>query len=59
MNNTAHSLFLFNAASAAGAFSLYALQKEPQLFDAVLAYSASVWWKVFETMPESTLRCQN
>ncbi|TDF35184.1 esterase [Alteromonadaceae bacterium M269] len=40
----AHDFRIIAGASAAGAFSLYALQKKPELFDAALAYSAAVWW---------------
>lgn len=39
-----HDFRVIAGGSAAGVFSLYALQKNPELFDAVLAYSPAVWW---------------
>lgn len=39
-----HDFRIIAGASAAGVFSLYALQKQPALFDAALSYSAAVWW---------------
>lgn len=39
-----HDFRVIAGGSAAGVFSLYALQKQPEVFDAVLAYSPAVWW---------------
>lgn len=39
-----HSTRIIAGASAAGAFSLYAMQERPGLFDAHIAYSPAVWW---------------
>ncbi len=39
-----HSTRLISGASAAGVFSLYAMQQSPGLFDAHIAYSPAVWW---------------
>lgn len=39
-----HDFRVIAGASAAGAFSLYAMQQEPELFNAALTYSAAVWW---------------
>lgn len=39
-----HSTRIIAGASAAGVFSLYALQQRPGLFDAHIAYSPAVWW---------------
>jgi predicted alpha/beta superfamily hydrolase len=39
-----HDYRIMAGASAAGVFSLYALQKRPDLFHAVITYSAAVWW---------------
>ncbi|MCW8093197.1 alpha/beta hydrolase-fold protein [Alteromonas sp. ASW11-130] len=39
-----HDFRVIAGASAAGVFSLYAVQKNPALFDAALAYSPAVWW---------------
>ncbi|MFT5545699.1 MAG: putative alpha/beta superfamily hydrolase [Rheinheimera aquimaris] len=39
-----HNFKVIAGASAAGVFVLYALQTNPELFQAHLAYSAAVWW---------------
>ncbi|CAH9049398.1 hypothetical protein PSECIP111854_00031 [Pseudoalteromonas sp. CIP111854] len=39
-----HDYRVIAGASAGGVFSLFALQKRPDLFNAVLAYSPAVWW---------------
>ena len=39
-----HDFRVIAGASAAGVFVLYALQTEPTLFQAHLAYSPAVWW---------------
>lgn len=39
-----HDFKIIEGASAAGVFVLYALQTNPELFQAHLAYSAAVWW---------------
>jgi predicted alpha/beta superfamily hydrolase len=39
-----HSTRIIAGASAAGVFSLYAMQERPALFDAHIAYSPAVWW---------------
>jgi tetratricopeptide (TPR) repeat protein len=39
-----HDFRIIAGASAAGAFSLYAMQQAPELFNAALTYSAAVWW---------------
>ncbi|MDX1536517.1 alpha/beta hydrolase-fold protein [Arsukibacterium sp.] len=39
-----HDFKVIAGASAAGVFVLYALQTNPELFHAHLAYSAAVWW---------------
>jgi predicted alpha/beta superfamily hydrolase len=39
-----HDFRVIAGASAAGAFSLYAMQQAPELFNAALTYSAAVWW---------------
>lgn len=39
-----HNFKLIAGASAGGAFVLYALQAEPDLFQAHIAYSPAVWW---------------
>lgn len=39
-----HTTRIIAGASAAGAFSLYAMQERPGLFDGHIAYSPAVWW---------------
>lgn len=39
-----HDFNIIAGASAAGVFVLYALQTEPELFQAHIAYSPAVWW---------------
>ncbi len=39
-----HDFKVIAGASAGGAFVLYALQTEPELFQAHLAYSPAIWW---------------
>lgn len=39
-----HDFRVIAGASAAGTFSLYAMQQAPELFNAALTYSAAVWW---------------
>ncbi|MBU3023629.1 alpha/beta hydrolase-fold protein [Aestuariibacter sp. A3R04] len=39
-----HSTRIIAGASAAGTFSVYAMQQRPGLFDAHIAYSPAVWW---------------
>jgi uncharacterized protein len=39
-----HDFSVIAGASAAGVFVLYALQTEPELFQAHIAYSPAVWW---------------
>ena len=39
-----HSTRIIAGASAAGVFSLYAMQQRPGLFNAHIAYSPAVWW---------------
>lgn len=39
-----HDFKVIAGASAGGAFVLYALQTEPDLFQAYLAYSPAIWW---------------
>ncbi|SNY43818.1 hypothetical protein SAMN06297280_0653 [Arsukibacterium tuosuense] len=39
-----HNFKVIAGASAGGVFVLYALQTNPELFQAHLAYSAAVWW---------------
>ncbi|WP_460860017.1 alpha/beta hydrolase-fold protein [Rheinheimera gaetbuli] len=39
-----HNFKVIAGASAGGVFALYALQTNPELFQAHLAYSAAVWW---------------
>jgi predicted alpha/beta superfamily hydrolase len=39
-----HNFKVLAGASAGGVFVLYALQTNPELFQAHLAYSAAVWW---------------
>jgi predicted alpha/beta superfamily hydrolase len=44
-----HDFKVIAGASAAGVFVLYALQTEPELFQAHIAYSPAVWWDFGET----------
>ncbi len=39
-----HDYRVIAGASAAGVFALYAMQAEPELFQAHIAYSPAVWW---------------
>jgi len=39
-----HDYRVIAGASAAGVFALYAMQAEPELFKAHIAYSPAVWW---------------
>ncbi len=43
-NYRTHDFKVIAGASAGGVFVLYALQTEPQLFQAHVAYSPAVWW---------------
>ncbi len=43
-NYRTHNFKVIAGASAGGVFALYALQTEPDLFQAHLAYSPAVWW---------------
>ncbi|MBE0364601.1 hypothetical protein PULV_a2327 [Pseudoalteromonas ulvae UL12] len=43
-NYRTHNYKVISGASAGGVFSLYALQANPKLFQAHIAYSPAVWW---------------
>jgi len=43
-NYRAHNYKVIAGASAGGVFALYALQANPELFQAHIAYSPAVWW---------------
>lgn len=43
-NYRVHDYRIIAGGSAAGVFSLFALQQRPGLFNAVLTYSPAVWW---------------
>jgi len=43
-NYRTHDFKVIAGASAGGVFALYALQTDPELFQAHLAYSPAVWW---------------
>lgn len=43
-NYRTHDYKVISGASAGGVFALYALQANPELFQAYIAYSPAVWW---------------
>lgn len=43
-NYRTHDYKVISGASAGGVFALYALQANPELFQAHIAYSPAVWW---------------
>ena len=43
-NYRTHNYKVISGASAGGVFALYALQANPELFQAHIAYSPAVWW---------------
>ncbi|GAA58722.1 hypothetical protein P20652_0579 [Pseudoalteromonas sp. BSi20652] len=43
-NYRTHNYKVISGASAGGVFALYALQTNPELFQAHIAYSPAVWW---------------
>ena len=43
-NYRTHDYKVISGASAGGVFALYALQTNPELFQAYIAYSPAVWW---------------
>ncbi|KPH63087.1 alpha/beta hydrolase-fold protein [Pseudoalteromonas porphyrae] len=52
-NYRTHNYKVISGASAGGVFALYALQANPELFQAHIAYSPAVWWN-YGAMVKST-----
>ncbi|KPH93844.1 esterase [Pseudoalteromonas porphyrae] len=52
-NYRTHDYKVISGASAGGVFALYALQANPELFQAHIAYSPAVWWN-YGAMVKST-----
>ena len=52
-NYRTHDYKVISGASAGGVFALYALQENPELFQAHIAYSPAVWWN-YGAMVKST-----
>ncbi|OLF72081.1 esterase [Pseudoalteromonas haloplanktis] len=52
-NYRTHDYKVISGASAGGVFALYALQANPKLFQAHIAYSPAVWWN-YGAMVKST-----